>query len=144
MRCPIFISLKRKAIMCGKSLCRNGFLLIIVAKSYLQRFYILNCFFSRNACNQKEGAPRTPTGIRLTSLGHWHIHSMSQTHCCILDLLQLKDYCAEPLQCICTAKHHGQTPIHFTNQLLVFLFHRKHSDSTSFQTLPSSNLSNCP
>ncbi len=99
----------------------------------LRIIFLIQCFIYGHIVTKKEGTPRTPTGIRLTSLRLCYIHSEAHTLGCFPDLLQLEDYCAEPLQCICTARHHEQTPIDFTNQLLVLLFHKSHSDNTSVQ-----------
>jgi len=48
----------------------------------------------------------------------------------------------EHLQCTCTARHHGQTPFHFTNQLLVFYFTENIPTAQASKPLPSSNLFN--
>jgi hypothetical protein len=49
----------------------------------------------------------------------------------------------EHLQCTCTARHHGQTPFDFTNQLLVFYFTENTPTAQASRPSPSSNLSNC-
>jgi hypothetical protein len=45
-------------------------------------------------------------------------------------------------QCTCTARHHGQTPFHFTNRLLVFYFTEYTPIAQASRPLPSPNLSN--
>jgi hypothetical protein len=114
---------------------------------------------------KKEGnSPKTPIGIRLTSLDSI-TYTPSHKLCCFPDFLQLKNYCAEPHNA--TSDHtNGPSKPHVSQHKNYFacglrlniynapaqpdmtdrhhstsqstsclLFHRKHSNSTSFQTL---------
>jgi len=117
-------------------------------------------------CNQKRRErPQNTHGYPSDLPGPYYIHSKPRTLCCFLDLLRLKDYCAEPHNATSdhtdgpsephvshtkTIRHvasdwtstmhlHSQTSwtdtIRLHKSTSCLLFHRKHSDSTSFQTL---------
>jgi len=134
----------------------------------LSVFAIFNYFVTKKEGN----AHKTPTSIRLTSLDpitYTPSHELSavsltcydsritvQNHTMQLPITQMVRpnlMChtqklfglwpqIEHLQCTCTARHHGQTPFDFTNQLLVFYFTENTPTTQASKPLPSSNLFN--
>jgi len=70
LKCPTFLSLKKKALICGKSLCHNDFFLIIELPKVianLQRFYIL-IFFSQGMPSSIHALDQTSKANLLTHM----------------------------------------------------------------------------